>query len=115
MGRIGDDNVGGRWLYQDSWGYQNSNTYLGLIPTATPYSYYRITSLGNENISWETVEKRNVGIDYSFFKGLIAGSVDIFSDKRKDILVSGGSRSIPSFFGATAPTANLGSTKKSWI
>lgn len=55
-GRIGDDNVGGRWLYQDSWGYQNSNTYLGLIPTATPYSYYRITSLGNENISWETVE-----------------------------------------------------------
>jgi TonB-linked SusC/RagA family outer membrane protein len=110
-GRIGDDNVGGRWLYQDSWGYQSSNTYLGLIPTATPYSYYRITSLGNENISWETVEKRNIGIDYSFFKGLIAGSVDIFSDKRKDILVGGSSRSIPSFFGATAPTANLGSTK----
>ena len=51
------------------------------ISTATPYSYYRITSLGNENISWETVEKRNVGIDYSFFKGLIAGSVDITRDK----------------------------------
>ena len=35
----------------------------------------------------------------------------LIRDKRKDILVSGGSRSIPSFFGATAPTANLGSTK----
>ena len=40
----------------------------------TPYSYYRIASLGNENLSWETVEKRNLGVEYSFLNGLIAGS-----------------------------------------
>jgi len=106
-GRIGDDNVGSRWLYQDQWAYGN-NTLMGYNPTATPYTFYRITSLGNEDLSWETVEKRNFGLDYSFLGGIIAGSVDIFSDKRTDILISGSSRAIPSYFGVSAPYANLG-------
>lgn len=111
-GKIGDDNVGGRWLYADQWAYQNSNTYMGSTSaTKTPYSYYRISSLGNNNISWETVEKRNLGIDYSFLNGLVSGSVDIFNDDRTDILVSGGSRAIPSYFGVTPPTANIGRVK----
>ncbi|MDR0573421.1 MAG: TonB-dependent receptor [Tannerella sp.] len=106
-GRIGDDNAGGRWLYADQWSY-GGNTLMGSIPANTPYNYYRISSLGNENISWETVEKRNFGVDYSFLQGLVAGSVDIFNDERSNIFISGDSRSIPSFFGATAPAANLG-------
>ena len=106
-GKIGDDNVGGRWLYQDQWGY-GGNISMGTVPSTTPYTIYRITSLGNMDVSWETVEKQNLGVDYSFFGGLISGSVDVFKDKRTDILVSGGSRAIPTYFGATAPTANLG-------
>lgn len=35
-------------------------------PANTPYTYYTISRLGNPNISWETVEKRNLGIDYAF-------------------------------------------------
>lgn len=106
-GRIGDDNVGGRWLYQDQWAY-SGNSVMGNIPSNTPYTYYRITSLGNSNIAWETVEKRNIGADFSFLNGIVVGAVDVFNDKRTDILVSGSSRAIPSYFGATAPTANLG-------
>lgn len=107
-GRIGDDNVGGRFLYKDQLGY-GGNTVMGSInPDDSPYAFWKISSLGNPNVSWETVEKRNIGLDYAFFDGLIAGSVDVFNDTRSDILVSGGSRSIPSYFGATAPQANLG-------
>lgn len=110
-GKIGDDNVGGRWLYEDQWTYQASNTYMGMTATKTPYSYYRISSLGNSNLSWETVEKKNFGIDYAFLNGLISGSVDIFNDDRTDILVGGGSRAIPSYFGVTPPMANIGRVK----
>jgi TonB-linked SusC/RagA family outer membrane protein len=111
-GRIGDDNVSGRWLYQDQWAY-GDNTLLSSAKQDefTPYTYYRITTLGNPDISWETVEKRNFGIEYSFLKGLIAGSVDIFSDTRTDIIVTGSSRAIASYYGATAPSANLGKVK----
>jgi TonB-linked SusC/RagA family outer membrane protein len=107
-GRIGDDNVSGRWLYQDQWTY-GGNTLMGSTnPENTPYTYYKISSLGNPDISWETVEKRNVGLDYSFLNGMVAGAVDIFNDTRTDIIVQGSQRAIASYYGATAPSANLG-------
>ncbi len=107
-GKVGDDNAGGRWLYQNQWVY-GGNTIMGMVnPANSPYTYYRISQLGNPDIGWEKVEKRNIGLDYGFLNGLVAGSLDFFSDKRTDILVSGSSRAIPSYFGANAPTANLG-------
>ncbi|HTN36002.1 MAG TPA: SusC/RagA family TonB-linked outer membrane protein [Arachidicoccus sp.] len=106
-GRIGDDNVTGRFLYLDQWSY-GGNSLMGTIPVNTPYTYYRISSLGNPNIHWETAEKRNLGIDFGFLNNDISGSVDIFSDHRNDIIVSGESRAIPTYFGTKAPSANLG-------
>ncbi len=107
-GRIGDDNVGGRFLYTDQWAYTGNASLGDVTPANTPYTFYRISSLGNPNVSWETVEKRNFGADYSLFGGLLAGSVDVFSDKRSDILIAGGSRAVPSYFGDTPPMINLG-------
>lgn len=109
-GRIGDDNIGGRWLYKDQYAY-GGNTLMGSSPSNTPYTIYRISSLGNPDVQWETVEKRNFGVDFGFLNGLVTGSVDIFNDKRTNILVNGGNRAIPSYFGATAPVANLGEVK----
>lgn len=107
FGRIGDDNIGGRWLYKDQYTY-GGNTLMGANPSNTPYTIYTISSLGNPDVQWETVEKRNIGVDYSFWDGMITGSFDYFTDKRYDILINGNQRAIPSYFGATAPVANLG-------
>lgn len=109
-GRIGDDNIGGRWLYRDEWS-QGGKAMFGTVQAESPYTFFTLSRLGNPNISWETVEKRNFGVDYAFLGGLIAGSFDIFSDKRTDILIGGGSRAVPTYFGATAPSANLGEVK----
>ncbi len=116
-GRVGDDAVvanwqrfqaTGRFLYKDQLS-NSGNTIMGSVnPANSPYTHWKISTLGNPNISWETVEKRNLGIDYAFLDGLIAGSVDIFNDTRTDIIVAGNNRAIPSYFGATAPRANLG-------
>lgn len=106
-GVIGDDNVGGRWLYKDTYSY-GGTTKIGSPLSDSPYTIYRQSQLGNPNVRWETVEKRNLGFDFAFLRGLVAGSFDVFADRRKDILISGGSRAIPTYFGTTAPTANLG-------
>jgi hypothetical protein len=42
---------------------------------------------------------------------LIKGSFDYFIDERTDILINGGDRAIPSYFGTEAPVANLGHVK----
>ncbi|MDE6194317.1 MAG: TonB-dependent receptor [Muribaculaceae bacterium] len=109
IGKVGDDHAGDRHLYRTQYSY-GGNIQMGTInPQNSPYTFYIISRLGNENISWEKVEKQNIGVDYSFIGGMFAGSVDFFRDKRTDIILTGGDRtSIPSYFGAEAPTANLG-------
>lgn len=107
-GKVGSDNVNGRWLYRDQWVY-GGNTVMGApVVGNTPYTFYRQSALGNPNISWETVEKRNIGVDYSVLNGLISGSVDVFRDKRTGVIIPGSQRAVPTYFGATAPMANLG-------
>lgn len=72
------------------------------------YTWYRESAIGNPDVHWETVTKLNLGIDFSMFKGLIAGNLEFFSDYRTDILVNGSERSVPSYYGGTPPTVNLG-------
>lgn len=112
-GEIGDDNLGNpfdsarRWLYMTQWAY-GGNTAIDLNHTNSIYTWYRESAIGNENVKWETVKKLNLGIDYSLFEGLLAGSLEFFRDERSDILVWGTDRSVPSYFGGTPPTSNIG-------
>lgn len=109
-GEIGDDNVNDRWLYMTQWSYEGSSS-LDLNQGTSPYTWYSERSVGNPDVRWETVKKFNVGVDYAFLKGMISGSVDVFRDTRRDILIAGGDRAVPTYYGATPPTANLGSVR----
>lgn len=110
-GEIGDDNVGERFLYQTQWamgGGQNGASYLDVNQGKSPYTWYREAVVGNPDIHWETVKKTNIGIDYSLFDGLIAGNIEIFRDKRTDILVNGNERAVPNYYGAKPSWVNKG-------
>ena len=106
-GEIGDDNVADRFLYMTQWAY-GGHTSLDVTQGSSPYEWYREATVGNPNVHWEKVKKFNFGIDYALFGGLLAGSVEIFRDKRVDILVNGATRAVPAYFGHNAPLANLG-------
>ena len=109
-GEIGDDNVKTRWLYMNQWAYGGTSS-LDVDRGESPYTWYRESAVGNSDVHWEKVKKLNFGVDYSFLDGLFAGSVEVFRDKRTDILVGGSDRAIPSYFGTTAVTANLGKVR----
>jgi TonB-linked SusC/RagA family outer membrane protein len=108
-GEIGDDSSIGNalGLYRTVWEY-GGQTSMDLNQGESPYTWYRVASIGNPDVRWETVKKLNYGADFAFFDGLLAGSIDIFKDRREDVLISGEDRSVPSYFGADPPAANLG-------
>lgn len=109
-GRIGDDGFNTpRWPFRDAYSY-GGNAHMGNSISNTPYTFYRISTMGNPILAWEIVEKRNFAVDYSFLKGKISGNVDFFKDERSDIVIGGESRAIPSFygFGGTAARVNSG-------
>ncbi len=108
-GEIGDD-YGDRFLYLTQWAY-GGNSSLDLNHGTSPYTWYREAAVGNPDVRWETVRKFNVGADYAILNGLFTGYVEFFRDNRFDILVRGEDRAVPSYFGATPPTANLGKVR----
>ena len=109
-GRVGDDNAGNRNAFADQLNF-GGNTQMGSPLSNTPYTFYTVSQLGNPNLSWETIEKRNIGVDYSLLNGRIAGSVDVYNDDRTNVIINGNERAIPTYFGVSAPQANLGRVK----
>jgi TonB-linked SusC/RagA family outer membrane protein len=108
-GQTGFDDVTGRFLYLTDWAYGGQSR-LGITGEAaelSPFNWYREVTVGNPNVQWEQAEKYNAGVDFELFKGFIKGKFDYFQDKRTKILLANRT-SVPSYYGATPPVANLG-------
>jgi TonB-linked SusC/RagA family outer membrane protein len=112
IGKVGDDKVSGeRWLYSSDYSY-GGRAHLNENSSGwSPYYFYRESRVGNPDIRWETAIKNNFGLEFGMLKNLFSLNFDYYTEDRTDILMSGNSRNIPPFFGATPPSANLGQVK----
>jgi len=111
-GEIGDDGGSPRFAFLTNWAF-GGTTPMGITGEAaenSPYNWYRETGVGNPNVRWEKVVKKNIALDFGFLGNMISGSVDFFQDNRSDIL-TGTSRAVPSYYGAQPPTFNVGKVR----
>jgi TonB-dependent starch-binding outer membrane protein SusC len=72
-----------------------------------PYFTPGTNSLPNQNIKWETTITRNAGLDFSLFKNRVTGSLDVYWNTTKDLLVQ---QPIPQYTGYPSQTINIGQT-----
>lgn len=68
--------------------------------------------LSNPKLKWETTITRNVGLDYSLFKQHISGSVEVYKNTTKDLLIKA---TIPSSSGYSTQWQNIGQTSNRGI
>jgi TonB-linked SusC/RagA family outer membrane protein len=116
MGKVGDDKVSGsRWLYDSQFAYSGKAGLNEITNGLSPYTMYRQSVIGNPDIQWETALKANLGFEMGFWKNLFTLDIDMYTEDRTDILLSGSQRNIPAFFGQTPPSANLGQVKSKGI
>ena len=78
---------------------------VGYVPSDVNARYPN--TMANLDLSWEKTTQWNFGLDYSFLKGRIGGSLDVYTTKTKDLLMS---TTIPSLTGYTRTYANVGET-----
>lgn len=110
-GEVGNDiyNVGGveqRFLFEEHWiSASNYNFGNGTVP-----AYYE-KQYPNYLVTWERAKKYNLGVEFGLFNGMLNGNIDLFYEKRKDILTEYLSR--PQWVGVTMAAGNLGETKNS--
>lgn len=62
-------------------------------------------NLGNANLNWETTTASNLGVDFGLFGFRVAGTVEVYKTKTKDILLK---RNLPQITGYQNVWANLG-------
>lgn len=70
----------------------------GTLPSST---------LANQELGWEKTTQYNIGVDFSFFKNIVSGVIDVYTSHTKDLLLS---MTIPSVTGYTSTFANVGET-----
>jgi TonB-linked SusC/RagA family outer membrane protein len=77
-----------------------------------PYYTPSSTVLYNPDIVWETTINRNLGLDFSLFKGRIDGSFDLYHNTTRDLLLQS---SIPPNTGFNTQWDNVGTTSNKGI
>ncbi|MBQ5972350.1 MAG: TonB-dependent receptor [Prevotella sp.] len=111
IGKVGNDNFNStRWSYATQWAAENNYTKFGPYSENSPYEQYLESVVGNPYLQWETAVKQNVGIEVALFKNMLSIDFDLFRENRDKIFLNAGQRSMPDYFGANAPSANLGKT-----
>jgi TonB-linked SusC/RagA family outer membrane protein len=62
--------------------YDITGANSGLLPSG-----YQLNQRGNDNIKWETTTQTNVGLDFSFLKQTLYGTLEYYLKQTKDILI----------------------------
>ena len=79
-----------------------------ILITNEPYYTNNQTRMANKDLGWERTTQYNFGIDFSFLRGRINGSLDFYTSRTKDLLLQ---QSLPSLTGYPSMMANIGETK----
>lgn len=69
---------------------------------------YRPSTIGNPDLRWETSTSSNIGVDFSLWRGRVAGSIEFYQTNTTDLLLSD---QLPTSIGFNAVTRNVGETR----
>lgn len=108
-GEVGNDvyQVNGitqRFLYEQKWSQIANDYYFGTSGQTGIYEQ----QYPNYGVTWERAHKYNIGLEFGFFNNNLSGNIDLFYEKRNDILTEYLTR--PWWFGVTSAAGNLGKT-----
>lgn len=70
------------------------------------------SQLANRDLKWETTTTRNIGLDYTLYNNRMWGTIDVYKNTTKDLLML---TDIPSITGFTTSYANIGQTSNKGV
>lgn len=112
-GAVGNNNIPSGSTVQ-SWGsvtdprsqYDINHSTLSAYQLSTP------SILANPNLKWETTITRDIGTDFSFFHDKLSGTIDVYWNTTKDLLLQ---TQTPPVSGFTTTYANIGQVSNKGI
>jgi TonB-linked SusC/RagA family outer membrane protein len=80
--------------------------------TGTETGYLLTSAVANQNLGWEKTTQYNLAVDFSFLKGRVNGTIEGYTSKTTDLLLT---VALPSVSGFTSTIANIGETSNRGI
>ena len=107
-GTVGNDRINSD-LWSQSW---KADAAYYSIDNAKYGTYTIDSSMANPNLKWETTITRDFGIDFGLFNGRLSGTVDLYWNSTKDLLMN---MTLPAITGFTSTYANIGQTSNKGV
>ncbi|QNL51010.1 TonB-dependent receptor [Olivibacter sp. SDN3] len=108
-GEVGNDRSGGdRFLWFTSWRENPSdhqNQYF-FGTGASRAAGWQQEAVGNPGVTWERGRQFNVGLEASLFRDILSFTLDVFKERRSNILIT--RNSLSDVFGQNIKPQNLG-------
>lgn len=104
-GEVGNGRVKPYW--RQDWSFETDVSKVYYPNEATGSAMKTSSILYNEKLKWESKVSRNLGFDFGLFKDRINGSVDIYNESTKDLILL---MPLPASSGYTSQYQNVGQT-----
>lgn len=102
FGQQGNDAIGNNYAYLDQFSIDGS----------TSWSDGVLAYKGNRNLTWETSNSFNVGVDFAFLSGMLTGSLEYFNRQTSDMLYN---RPVSPSLGYASIPMNVGSMRNNGV
>ena len=107
-GTVGNDRINAD-LWSQSW--QASSSYYS-IANQQIGAYTIGSAMANPDLKWETTITRNLGIDFGVLNGRLSGTLDLYWNSTKDLLMN---MTLPTITGFSSTYANIGQTSNKGV
>jgi TonB-linked SusC/RagA family outer membrane protein len=103
-GEVGNDGISAN-LWKTQWSSDGLTGYA--INEVQQSAYSPASTIANPDLKWETTITENVGVDFSLFSNRLFGTIDVYKNRTKDLLLL---TSISAISGFSSTYDNVGST-----
>lgn len=108
-GEVGNDGINAN-LWKPQW--QSDGFVRYSINEQQQVAYTPQSTLANPNLKWETTITKNIGLDFSLFQSRVYGTIDLYHNTTKDLLML---TAISQISGFSATYDNVGSTSNKGV
>lgn len=111
-GEVGNDGIDSD-LWSQTWASETDRRWQYAINNQYQNSYdLTVDQMANEDLKWETTITRGIGFDFGFLKNRLWGTIDLYWNTTKDLLML---TTLPGITGFTETYANVGQTSNKGI
>ncbi|MCL2028139.1 MAG: SusC/RagA family TonB-linked outer membrane protein, partial [Bacteroidales bacterium] len=103
-GEVGSDGVSPN-MWQQLWASSSNRTAMNNVLVPGSYTLLSSSTMANPDLKWETTVTRNLGFDFEVMHSRLWGTVDLYWNTTKDLLMSA---AIPAATGFSTTMTNIG-------